>query len=172
MRLFIAIKIPKEISEKLRLIQLQFKGLAKIKFVNSFHCTLKFLGEVDEELLDKIKNKLNGIKFHSFKTKIKDIGSFPNNKRIEVVWVGINGKIMELQKEIDGNLLNLFPNDEKFHGHITLGRVKFIKKKDEFMDKLKIRFEEELLINEFELIRSDLSKDGSRYTVLEAYKLT
>lgn len=171
MRLFIAVEIPKKISDKLRDLQTEFRGLAKIKFVNSFHCTLKFLGEFDENNLNNIKNRLGNIKFKSFKSKIENIGVFPNDKKINVIWVGLNGKILELQKKIDENLLDISQRDQKFHGHITLGRVKYIKDKKQFMEKLKIKFEDEFLVDNFNLVKSDLTKDGPSYTVMQEYKL-
>ena len=171
MRLFIAVEIPKEISDKLRDLQAEFRGLAKIKFVNSFHCTLKFLGEVNENNLDNIKDRLSNINFKSFNSKIENIGVFPNDKKINIIWIGINGKIIELQKKIDENLLDISQKDQKFHGHITLGRVKFVKDKKQFIEKLKIKFEDEFLVNNFKLIKSDLTKDGPKYTTIQEYKL-
>ncbi len=172
MRLFVAVEVPKNIEDKLKSMQSGFRGLAKIKFVNTFHCTLKFLGEVNENSLEKIKNRLKTIKFNSFDCKIKDIGVFPNEKRINVIWVGANSNIIELQKKIDMALLDLFPKDERFHGHITFGRVKFIKNREELLKKIKIKFEDNFLVNNFKLIKSDLTKEGPRYTILEEYKLS
>ena len=171
MRLFIAVEIPKKISNKLRELQSEFRGLAKIKFADSFHCTLKFLGEVNENVLEDIKNRLKSINFKSFNSKIGNIGVFPNHKKINVVWIGVNGKILELQKKIDENLLDISKEDQKFHGHVTLGRVKLVKDKKQFMEKLKIKFEDEFLVDNFKLIKSDLTKDGPRYTIIQEYKL-
>src|SRR3989344_9312100 len=101
MRLFIAVDIPENIENKLRLIQSEFRGLAKIKFVSSFHCTLKFLGEINENMSNEIKKRLNNIKFKSFNSRINKIGVFPNEKRVNVIWISANGRMIELQQKID-----------------------------------------------------------------------
>jgi len=69
MRLFIAIEMPEEIKEYL--IQIQSKignDLAKIRWVNKeqIHLTLKFLGEVQPNCVEEVKEELGKIKFESF----------------------------------------------------------------------------------------------------------
>ncbi|MAG50532.1 RNA 2',3'-cyclic phosphodiesterase [archaeon] len=176
MRVFIAIELPKEVRDYLYVVQKKIGGKeAKIKWVSkkNIHLTLKFLGEITEERLDKLKEILKNIKFKSFKIKLSKIGVFPNENQIRVVWVGLKPeeKILELQRKIDESLLELFPTDQKFISHLTLGRVKLIKQKNEFIEKLNNFNVEEMSfeINEFKLIKSKLTKDGPSYEIIEKY---
>ena len=175
MRLFIAVDSSEEVKDYLSSLQSKLNNeLARIKFVGKeqMHLTLKFLGEVEESRLKEIKDKLNQVKFRQLGTKLKGLGVFPNPSHINVVWVGLedNG-ITKLQQDIDNSLLAIFRKDERFHPHITLGRVKFVKDKEKFVELLKkIKVEEkEFSISEFKLIKSTLTEQGPVYEVLESF---
>ena len=174
MRLFVGIFLPKGILDYLFEIQNKLKKNldAKINWIakKNLHLTLKFIGYVDDEKLDLIKEKLNKIKFKQFKLNLDKMGIF--NSR--VIWVGVNpaNKVIELQQKIDSELLDLFSNDQEFKTHLTLARIKFIKDKTNFKKNLEIDInEKEFEVNEFCLVKSILSKDGSKYEVLERYIL-
>ena len=178
MRLFIGIFLPEEILDYLYEVENKLKKNlpAKINWVTkkNLHISLKFIGETSENNLGLIKEKLNKIKFKLFKTKLGQIGVFPNENHVSVIWVGIKpaGKAIELQQKIDSELLGLFPKDQRFSAHLTLARVKFIKNKDEFKKNIKIEInEKEFEVNEFCLVKSELSKDGPKYEILERFKL-
>jgi len=132
MRLFIGIFLPREVLDYLYEVQNNLKKSlpAKITWVHKkiLHLSLKFLGEVNENKIDEIKEKLNKIKFKPFKVKLDKIGVFPNENYIKVIWVSLNPKeeVIGLQQKIDSELLNLFPKDQRFSAHMTFGRVKFI----------------------------------------------
>ncbi|MEK6932990.1 MAG: RNA 2',3'-cyclic phosphodiesterase [Nanoarchaeota archaeon] len=178
MRLFVGIFLSKEIIDYLYEVQNNLKKNlnGKINWIakSKLHFTLKFLGEVKENRLNEIKERLNKIKFKSFKVKLDKIGVFPNEDHARVIWTGLSPKekAIELQKQVDSELLDIFSKDQEFNVHITLARVKLIKDKEEFNKNLKIDIEEkELEINEFCLVRSILTKDGSKYEILEKFKL-
>ncbi|MFH0936125.1 MAG: RNA 2',3'-cyclic phosphodiesterase [Candidatus Woesearchaeota archaeon] len=176
MRTFIAIELPKEIREYLTEIQKQIGSEnAKIKWVakKHLHLTLKFLGEISEKRIELLKELLGKIKFKRFEVNLSSLGVFPNEKKINVIWIDLKpaGKIIELQQKIDSELLNNFPKEQRFYAHLTLGRVKFVKNKEALLEKIKnVKIEpKEFEINEFKLIKSDLTKDGPVYTVLVTY---
>jgi len=170
MRLFIAVEIPKEIQEELRSLQKEFRGLAKIKFVGKFHLTLKFLGDVQEDKVDEIKRRLKEISFKPFDQIIENIGVFPNEDKIKVIWVGVFSKeINNLQGKIDDKLSDLFPRDNLFIPHLTLGRVKFIKKKEELKEKLKLKYSNIFKVDNFKLILSYPDKGAYKYRILETF---
>lgn len=111
---------------------------AKLSLTKSFHLTLKFLGEVPEDKIRDIKEKLSKIKISPFSIRTGNIGFFPNENYARVVWVGLEpiGSIAELQKQIDNELLPIFPREKNFHPHITLARVNFINDKKDFLNKI------------------------------------
>ncbi len=176
MRLFIGVDLPKEVKDYLYLTQ---KGIgssyAKIKWVEkkNLHLTIKFLGEAKEDDVKSAKEKLKNIKLRKFKARLNSLGFYPNEVKINVLWVGTNNeeKIKELQMLVDSETMNL--GDIKLGSHITLGRVKFIKNKHEFKEKIKnIKVQDlEFNINEFCLFESKLTKDGPIYRILEVYSL-
>lgn len=175
MRLFIAIEVPEEIHGYF--LELQKKvntSLAKITLAKSFHLTLKFLGEVDENKKDKTIELLREVKFEPFSAELNNVGVFPNENYIRIVWVGLEpkDKITELQQKIDNILVDLFAKDKRFHPHITLGRVKFVKDKKEFINLLKeIKVEKKSFeASVFKLIKSTLTPEGPVYEVLELFK--
>jgi len=175
MRLFIAIEAPEEIRNYFLELQKQISNdLAKIVFTKSFHLTLKFLGEADESKKDRVIELLRKVKFEHFIAALSDMGIFPSENYMRVLWVGLEpkGKIVELQQKIDDILANLFPKDKRFHPHITLGRVKFVNDKKKIMGFLKgMDIEKKSFeIKDFRLIKSTLTPEGPVYEVLEKFK--
>ena len=169
MRAFIAVDIPKKIKKEVVKIQNslpEFKG--KKTEQENLHLTLKFLGEVNQEALEKVKNKLKSIKFEQFETEIDSIGTF--NARI--VWLHMAG-CEELQRKIDGSLKGLFLSEKRFMSHLTIARVKEIKDKKSFLKELgKIKFDKiGFEVKEFKLKISTLTRKGPAYEDLEVYNL-
>lgn len=170
MRIFICFDTSEEVEDVLRKTQKEFKGFGNINFVNEFHCTLKFLGDVNENQLDLIKERLSSIKFKPFKVELSPLGVFPNENYIRVLWVGLKGKILELQHQVDASLVGLFDKEKDFVPHLTLGRVKFLENKTKFKEKLSVNVEGEFVVKEFKLMKSELTKTGAVYEVLKTYK--
>lgn len=173
MRAFIAIETPEEIDKVLKGVQKKFEGQGKINFTKEpYHLTLKFLGEINENQIEKIKILLKDIKFKSFELELTELGVFPNENYIRVLWIGVKGgRVYELQQQIDAKLAEIFPKDTRFHAHITLGRVKFIKNKEKIKELLKtkvpsLKFE----VEEFKLIKSELMPEGPIYKDVEVFR--
>ena len=78
-----------------------------------------------------------------------------------------------MQQKIDSEILDLFNKDERFSNHLTLGRVKLIKNKEKFLERLRsLNIENKtFLINNFYLIKSDLKREGPEYIDLEVFEL-
>lgn len=177
MRAFISIEIPKKIGDELWKLQKGFKEFAKIKWVakKHYHLCLKFLGEVSEDKIKKVKIALSKIQFKPFEVSLNKTGVFPSESRINVVWVDLTPvkDIMNLQSDIEDSLVGLFERGRKFAVHLTLGRVKKIIKKKEFIDKLKsLKFEKlKFKVENFYLIKSELTKEGPKYKILEKFSI-
>ncbi len=173
MRTFIAIDF-KSLEPYFKDIQKQIPtDLAKIKLTNTFHLTLKFLGEIPDSDIEKIKELLKEIKLKPFNVELSNIGVFPNENYIKVVWIGFedNIDIINLQQKIENSLQSLFKKEKRFHPHITLGRVRFVKDKEKFVEALKeTKIEKKNFeVTQFKLIKSTLTSEGPVYEDLATF---
>ncbi len=184
-RTFIAIEIDKKIREALRQIQEKLKtSRTKVKWSdpNNTHLTLKFLGEIEADLIERIGKVLPEIvrEFKPFKIELDTIGGFPNLDRPRVIWLGIKeGKenLAKLNEQIEGKLIKLgIPGEKrKYHPHITVGRVRSLKDIEGLLQALKekgdnsifsFRTGSEWEAKEIVLFKSLLTPKGPIYTKL------
>ncbi|MBE7413930.1 MAG: RNA 2',3'-cyclic phosphodiesterase [Deltaproteobacteria bacterium] len=132
-RAFIAIRIPSEVKEALRLAQAELdRGSRSINWARpeSMHLTLKFLGETDERLLDALgaglENAASGI--GPFKLTVEGVDAFPNRRRPRVIWAGIgeSAELTALKQRVEENVnrLGFEPEEREFSPHLTLCRIK------------------------------------------------
>lgn len=171
MRCFIAVELPEEIKRELSKVQEQLKSEdIKATFVKPdiLHFTLKFLGELSDEQVNQVKQVLSNVKFENFKVKLNNLGVFPTEQFIRVLWAAIEPKenLIELQKEIESELEKIgFKREKNFETHITIARVKFVKDKSALLKKLKdIKLKPaEFEISGFSLRKSTLTPQGPIY---------
>lgn len=169
MRAFIAIDLPDEVKKELEMVQKKLPE-AKMNLVSpeNIHLTLKFLGELGDSEVNKVKETLHRLKFKRFKAKLSKVGIFPNPSFIRVVWAGVEPKekFVEIHDKLDEELIKeKFRKDKVFENHATIARVKWLKDKKEFIESLQeikikpIEFE----INNVVLKKSTLTEKGSVY---------
>jgi len=179
-RSFIAIELPDEL--KLGLTQLEARlKMSKqpwVKWVDpySIHLTLKFLGGIAVDRISEItramEEAIQGIS--PFSLAVKDLGVFPNLRRVQVVWVGISGevdKISQLQQNIESNLarLGFAPESRPFTPHLTLARLRDRASLDERQGFGQLiagtRFEEAYTfkVEAINLMKSQLAREGAIY---------
>lgn len=172
MRAFLSINIPEDIKKEIVKIQDSLPEFIGKKTENeNLHLTLKFLGEIDEDLLEKIKKSLRKIKFRKFETEVNEIGFF-SPQFIKIIWLHLSN-CEKLQGEIDLALKDLSKQEERFMGHLTIARIKNIKNKKEFLEKLsEIKIEKkEFNVDKFYLMKSELNEKGPVYSVIEEFAL-
>ncbi|MFC2162731.1 RNA 2',3'-cyclic phosphodiesterase [Candidatus Altiarchaeota archaeon] len=132
MRCFIAIEIPDEVKAGLVKVQEDLAGYGRFKMVeyDNLHLTLKFLGEVPEDNIPHINEKLLEISEKSFNMEVRGIGVFPSARNPRIVWAGVrqgSAEVTRLHGIIEDKLAPLgFVKDKRFHPHITIARVKDI----------------------------------------------
>jgi RNA 2',3'-cyclic 3'-phosphodiesterase len=173
MRLFIAIELPKEVVAELMRLQKEI-DMFGLRPVKDFHLTLKFLGDVPDSKIEKVKETLRAIKFRKFTAELSETGVFPNPDYVKVIWAGVKAEtILQLQKEIELEFEKMgWGRDKDFKPHLTLARVNFIKDKNALSKKLRnlqvkeIKFD----VGEFKLIKSTLTPTGPEYETQETYK--
>jgi len=141
----------------------------------NIHVTVRFLGNVSPEFVDKIHSEMEKIAFTPFNIEIKGIGAFPSLRQIRVVWAGIHRGANELraifhQLEPSLQRLGFKPDPKGFSPHLTIARVKTSRNKTELVKRIK-----ELENYEFGLIRAEclrlkksvLTPQGPIYSVLK-----
>jgi 2'-5' RNA ligase len=177
MRSFVAIEISNnEIINSIRKFQDGIKIDAKPIESNNFHFTLQFLGEITEEVSEKIIQALNSIEFSSFSVNLKGVGVFPKPEFPRVVWIGTdeNGgnMLIELSKRVEKVLKPLgFSSDKPFKPHITVFRIK--KKIGNITNELKNKKMIDFGIQEItsiKLKKSELTSKGPIYSDLAEIK--
>ena len=173
MRVFIAIGFDELRSYFVELQEMLPKDNARLTLPKSFHLTLKFLGEIHEYQLKGIIERLEKIKFKPFPVTLSKIGFFPFQKKSRVVWVRCydNTRAISLQTTIEKSLQGMFPKDERFHPHITICRVKYLRDKHAFLSSLLgLRPEQKTVeVNEFKLIKSTLTPQGPIYEEIAVF---
>ena len=184
MRLFIAIEIPDEIKQEMIRVQEQLK---KVNVVASWprtegmHLTLKFLGEVPEtkiqEIVSGLQTAAEGI--GRFRLEVKGVGTFPNPRNARVVWIGLSGnigKLTQLQEAVEDALagIGLARDERKFTAHLTLGRIKQVRSRDQWLAVLaecKDRSLPGFDATAVSLMKSELKPSGAVYTEMSRVEL-
>ena len=130
MRIFVGIEITNnDITNSIKKFQEKVNIDGKPVELQNLHFTLQFLGEISEEIAEKIIQSLKTIEFSSFDVNLEGIGAFPKPKFPRVIWVGtdeIGGNMLiRLSKKVEKVLEPLgFFSDKPFKPHITVFRIK------------------------------------------------
>jgi 2'-5' RNA ligase len=179
MRLFIALDIPAEIRTRLTEYMERARALApdaRWARVEGLHVTLKFVGHVDDAMVEKIKAALSVIQAAPFEVRFEGVGFFPNPNAARVFWAGVDGgdHLPRLASTIDAALERLgFPSETKpYHPHLTLARTSArpLRGLRPLMDDPPPQFGT-MTAREFFLYQSQPQKGGSKYTKLERFGL-
>jgi 2'-5' RNA ligase len=145
------------------------------------HLTLRFIGEVEDELGARIAHALSPpLAISPFSLALGSVGVFPGPGRPRVIWLGLaEGRegAAALHGAVEASLqtLGLAREERPFRGHVTLGRVREIRQAQaaalrEAMDRLTIDPAPATLTN-VTLYRSHLSPKGARYEPLVRARL-
>ncbi len=179
-RLFIALKIPDEIKNRLTdYCRNSIKNYNFFKWEQNdkIHLTLKFIGDFDESRITELINILSFInESNSFSCKISRLGFFYSENEPRILWAGmeIEERLYELVNKLNVLLekFNIKPEKRKFKPHITLLRIKN-KPDKEFIDSIKNIALPELNFstNKISLIKSTLTGQGSVYQELKVFEL-
>jgi 2'-5' RNA ligase len=134
-RTFIAIAIPSPHGEKLTRLQAELAPAvpgARWTMAQPFHMTLAFLGDVADVDLNTLCRAVSeaSAAIPRFEARVEGVGAFPDPARPRVIWAGLvapdPSPLRELQKAVAkaATKAGYRPDDERFHPHITLGRIK------------------------------------------------
>ncbi|MCK9393368.1 MAG: RNA 2',3'-cyclic phosphodiesterase [Candidatus Paceibacterota bacterium] len=189
-RIFIAInlgeKIKNNLAENQKEIEQKFYysfDFSPIKMIKkeSLHCTLLFVGEVEDlelmEIFDITEKAVE--KLENFDLLINDINYGPNKENPKMIWANLEKtkELMQLQTNIERAILNNGYNaeiDKKYTPHITLGRItqwQFKKINPEEIPDIGKDIGLGLSIKSIEIMESFIKKGGSEYCILKSFPL-
>jgi len=183
-RSFLAIELPEPILRRIGEVQGGLRSShAEVRWTNpeKIHLTLKFFGNIKESRVDPIFESIRKPIWTTlpFSLKVRGVGAFPHLKNPRVIWMGLaDGKemLISLQKQIEDRLerIGFEPEDRPFQPHLTLGRMKSSRGKEELVKRMEKYREEEFGVFQVErvvLFKSDLRPSGPIYTLLRALGL-
>ncbi|MCD6163401.1 MAG: RNA 2',3'-cyclic phosphodiesterase [candidate division Zixibacteria bacterium] len=175
-RTFIAVKIPDALKREVDKLIVGLKphadGVRWVKAAN-LHFTIRFLGDIESDSISNLENILaeNLKNIKPFSIKLSSLGCFPNIRRPRVVWVGAAGDMDDLkelayQVESACRQGGFGKSDKPFSAHLTIGRIKYPKGLEAFIDELQeTEFESDVFeVSEVVVFKSDLSRRGPTYT--------
>lgn len=175
MRCFIGIPIENGLKSKIKKLQEKLETTrADIKFVEreNLHFTVKFLGDVPEEKISKIKEIMEktATLFEPFEIYIKGLGCFPNKNYARVIWLSADAQLPALLEAFDINLSELgFKRESSYIPHLTIGRVKS-GRNDPSLLKLLRELEKieigTMIVKDIKLFKSTLTPNGPIYEEL------
>ncbi len=149
----------------------------KIVKPENIHVTVRFLGNISEDMVEKIYEKMRETTWKPFKFHIKGLGAFPHLRYPRVVWAGIREGSDQLRgvfDELEPNLrkLGFAPDTKGFSPHITIARVKSGRNKAELAKQIMELAEYEFGVVEARCLRlkkSTLTPKGPVYSTLREY---
>ena len=175
LRLFVGIGFPPELKLRLSLL---CSGVPGAKWVDpgNFHLTLRFIGEISEDVAADIDDTLSRLRARRFTLQIAGTGVFGGEKP-RSLWAGVerSPELAGLRDKIEQALIRagLSPESRKFSPHVTLARLR-----DSPLDKLHsflaahAHFRADpLRVEAFSLIASFQTKSGSVYEDQADYPL-
>ena len=139
------------------------------------HLTLKFLGDIQEEVLGNLCAALEEVctKHTPFHVELARLGAFPSAWRARILWVGGGAgfdRLRVLAADLDDAFAPLgFEREERpYTPHLTLGRVRGRPASfDPPPDAGGLGFR----VRRVELVKSTLTSEGAVYRTVEAFAL-
>jgi RNA 2',3'-cyclic 3'-phosphodiesterase len=194
MRLFVALDIGDEVRDRIARFLDGVRGFspdARWVRPESLHVTLKFIGELSGDKVEKIRQALGTTTAERFEISIRGYGFFPGTRRPRVFWIGIEAgpELTSLAAAIDEKLeaLGVAKEEHAFSPHLTLARGaggpgRPLQQKGASSHPSFMRLQGKLAAlpapdfgtmtaREFFLYRSQLSPGGSKYMKLAEFAL-
>lgn len=144
------------------------------------HLTMKFLGDTDENQLEKLKRIAQNIagEIPKFNLRIAETGVFPSPRNARVLWIDVKdekGSLAEINRilEAEGERIGFPRETRNFKPHLTIARLKEPRKSVELTERhLRNEIEPaEFEVAEIVIYESRLQPAGSIYQKLTTVRL-
>ena len=186
-RIFIAIKLSSQVRDSLTLVAQQIirRGIKCVRWVKpeNIHLTIRFLGDISNGKVGDIVHVIGeAVKICSpFTLRFGGIGAFPNHRKPQVVWVGVDSslELLDLHSKIERRLYQAgFQGDNKgLRPHLTIGRLRRelshydLKMIADLVMNNEFPTVGEQVVESIHLIKSELRSEGPTYSFLASVKL-
>jgi len=184
-RVFVAIEIPADIRQRVahHIAKLRDE-LSEVRATwsreENLHLTLKFLGDIPPTRVEALSRAAEHStrNLRSFELSVAGCGSFPPRGTPRVLWIGIydpQSLLDQLCAALEDNCSREgFARERRaFNPHLTIARIRKPHSARRLVElHQQMGFETmEFAVEDLKVIRSELSPEGSRYTVLSAHRL-
>jgi len=174
-RLFTGVEIPPEVAQALSTLR---GGLPGARWIDpeNYHVTLRFIGDVDDDMAREVESLLGRVRRGPFELRIEGLTSFGSKKpRAVVASVEPSSALMEAQAEQERMMqrIGLEPEGRKYTPHVTLARLRDTSSRD-VAEYLSTRGHFRSLafpVSRFVLFSSRASVGGGPYVVEASYPL-
>ena len=178
MRTFVAVFPPPEVQEALHRAALALPdgGRFRLTEPRKIHLTLKFLGDVPDDLLERAMEALERTREgrEPFEVVTAAFGAFPSPRKARILWAGV-GEGSGRLRDLAGNAHRLMEEvgfgrePRPYVPHLTLGRAR---NRPVGFDAAgssapALRF----IVSRIDLVRSVPGEGGTSYPVLASYPL-
>src|SRR6187397_1404579 len=125
-RLFTGVEIPPDVGQALATLR---GGLPGARWIDpeNYHLTLRFIGDVDDNIAHEVASMLGRVKRGSFELYMEGLTSFGGRKpRAVVASVAHAQALLDVQAEQERLMqrIGLEPEGRKFTPHVTLARLR------------------------------------------------
>lgn len=176
-RLFAALALPDDVAALLGERQAGVIG-ARWRPRESLHVTLRFFGEVAEDVADDLDWALAELRSHGFELELTGVGCFGEGRQIEAIWAGVaeNAELRRLAKacETAARRCGLKPETRRYAPHVTLA---YLRRADPvpvaaWIQRNNLLRSPVFSIERFGLYSSRLGREGSIYRLERTYPLS
>ena len=174
-RLFVGIDPPPAIKEQLLGLMGGVAG-ARWQSEAQLHLTLHFVGEVDRHQANDVAAALESLHHPRFELALSGAGAFDRRGHVNALWAGVapHEPVHTLHKKVNQAVARagLAPERRAYLPHITLARFgREAGTLDGFVDRHGGLSSASFPVDDFCLYESQLTRDGSVYTIIERYRL-
>jgi 2'-5' RNA ligase len=178
-RLFVGLELPEDMRQRLAGVALA-GGVPGARWVapESYHLTVRFIGEVDEGRFDDIDAALSRVQTTAFDLTLEGVSTFGKESAPHTLWVGVqrNDTLAALHAKVDRALVRvgLEPESRKYLPHVTLARLKDVSasRLGGFIAANSLFRAGPARVERFALFSSFLSRNGAIYEPEAHYELT
>lgn len=175
-RLFAAVPVPADIAVALSRRQQGLDG-ARWRTAEQMHITLRFFGELREDLARDLDGELAGVRGAPFEINLAGAGAFGEGPDIHAIWAGVEDSpgLRRLAKacETAARRAGLKPETRNFRPHVTLAYLKrpAPEKVAAWIQANNLLKSPPIFVDRFGLYSSFLASDGAQYRIEAEYAL-